>query len=130
MGTLEIMPENLKSKFLFQVFRESGISRFQEKMDCISKLQFDTHVWNRFCNQNRVHEGLLLTEKQLGRGVPVLGMEFGVENVSKALFPCGSVEGSMEGVIVLLTLECGMCRYLSHGSLLEVDEGDLRVRHE
>ena len=47
MGTLEIMPENLKSKFVFKVFRESGISKFQEKMDCISKLEFDTHIWNR-----------------------------------------------------------------------------------
>ena len=45
-GTLEIMPENLESKFVFEVLTESGISKFQ-KMDFISKLQFDTHVWNR-----------------------------------------------------------------------------------
>ena len=42
----KIMPENLKSKFVFEVFRKSGISKFQEKMDFISKLRFDTHVWN------------------------------------------------------------------------------------
>ena len=41
------MPENLELKFVFEVFRESGISKFQEKMDFISKLQFDPHVWNR-----------------------------------------------------------------------------------
>ena len=37
MGTLEIVPENLESKLVFEVFRESGISKFQ-KMDFISKL--------------------------------------------------------------------------------------------
>ena len=60
--------------------------------------------------QNRVHEGLLLTEKQLNRGVTVLGTEFVVENVLKVLCPCSSVEGVMEGVVVLLTLECGISR--------------------
>ena len=35
-GTLEIVPENLKSKFVFEVFRESGISKSQEKMDFVS----------------------------------------------------------------------------------------------
>ena len=80
-------------------------------------------------NQNRVHEGLLLSEKQLSRGVPVLWAEFGVKIVSKALCLCGGVEGVTEGVIVPLTLECGIHRQISLGSLLEVDEGDLRVRH-
>ena len=54
--------------------------------------------------QNRVHEGLLLTRKQFSRGVTVFGMKFGVKNVPKALCPCSSVEGVMEGVIALLNV--------------------------
>ena len=30
MGTLEIVPENIKSKFVFKDLRESGISKFQK----------------------------------------------------------------------------------------------------
>ena len=38
-GTLEIVPENLESKFVFKVFRESGISKFQKQW--ISSQNFD-----------------------------------------------------------------------------------------
>ena len=52
-------------------------------------LEFFHEFFPYFCldsyNQNRVHEGLLLTEKHLSRGVTMLGMVFGVENVPKAL---------------------------------------------
>ena len=40
-STMEIMPENLESKFVFEVFRESGISKFLKIMDFVSKLRFD-----------------------------------------------------------------------------------------
>ena len=36
----------------------------------------------------------------------MLGTEFWVENVPKELCPCGSMEGGMEGLIVLVTIEC------------------------
>ena len=59
----------------------------------------------------------------------MLGTEFGVKNVPKALCPYGSMEGAMEGVIVLLTLEYAIHRLISLSSLLEVDEGNLTVGH-
>ena len=40
----------------------------------------------------------------------MLGKEFWVENVPKALCPCGRMEGEMEDLIVLVTLE-----YYIHG---------------
>ena len=41
------MPENLDLKFLFDVLRESGVLKFQNKVDFISKVQIRPLVWKR-----------------------------------------------------------------------------------
>ena len=55
----------------------------------------------------------------------MFGVKSGVDNVAKSLCLSGGIEGVMQGVIILSTLEGGTYSQVSLGSLLEVDEGNL-----
>ena len=46
MPTPKTVPANLESKSFFDVFRESGITKFEYNYDFVMKHKFRTLIWN------------------------------------------------------------------------------------